>query len=310
MEDLQYVGFWSRFWASMIDMLILMMIIYPIFYMIYGSSFIERAGEFSILNNIINILFPFIAVIVLWRSKGATPGKMFIKATIVDQVTLGKPSTKQLIVRYFAYILSAIPLFLGYFWAGWDKRKQTWHDKLAHTVVVQPKKEKKTKGVGSYIAIGFGIFAIVVFTGLMTLGYMAQSGMMPNGDVYTAQKLPKDVKIDLIEKGLLQKEEKLYYYQPHSIFRYTGSGTMITDKGIRYFEEGENGLPWVWDFPYTQIKKLEKEKESLALGIEVVMLTLYDDEDMEMFSVGLGSTKSDVKKIEDKIIKLWNDAKQ
>jgi hypothetical protein len=31
MEDLQYVGFWSRFWASVVDIIILMMIIYPIF---------------------------------------------------------------------------------------------------------------------------------------------------------------------------------------------------------------------------------------------------------------------------------------
>ena len=34
-------------------------------------------------------------------------------------------------------IVSAIPLFLGYFWMLWDKEKQCWHDKIASDVVVK-----------------------------------------------------------------------------------------------------------------------------------------------------------------------------
>jgi uncharacterized RDD family membrane protein YckC len=32
--------------------------------------------------------------------------------------------------------LSGIVCLLGYLWMLWDKEKQTWHDKLATTVVV------------------------------------------------------------------------------------------------------------------------------------------------------------------------------
>ena len=39
-------------------------------------------------------------------------------------------------IRWISRILSAIPCLLGYFWMLWDKEKQTWHDKLANTVVV------------------------------------------------------------------------------------------------------------------------------------------------------------------------------
>ena len=28
-------------------------------------------------------------------------------------------------------------IFLGFFWIGWDDRKQGWHDKLAGTLVVR-----------------------------------------------------------------------------------------------------------------------------------------------------------------------------
>jgi uncharacterized RDD family membrane protein YckC len=37
--------------------------------------------------------------------------------------------------RHLAKIISALPLFLGFLWLLLDPRRQTWHDKLAGTVV-------------------------------------------------------------------------------------------------------------------------------------------------------------------------------
>ncbi len=39
---------------------------------------------------------------------------------------------------YAGYIISAIPLLLGFIWAAFDARKQGWHDKIASTVVIRP----------------------------------------------------------------------------------------------------------------------------------------------------------------------------
>ena len=64
---------------------------------------------------------------------------MAVRAVIVDAATGEPPSMGQLIGRYFAYIVSTIPLGLGYLWAAWDPQKQTWHDKLARTFVVRPR---------------------------------------------------------------------------------------------------------------------------------------------------------------------------
>ena len=80
---------------------------------------------------------PAVAVIVFWRYKSATPGKMLLRVKIVDARSGGAPSTGQLIGRYFAYFVSTIPLGLGCFWVAWDERKQAWHDKLAHTLCVR-----------------------------------------------------------------------------------------------------------------------------------------------------------------------------
>jgi uncharacterized RDD family membrane protein YckC len=77
-----------------------------------------------------------IVTILFWRYRGATPGKMAISAKIVDAKTLAAPSTGSLVVRYFAYIVSALPLMIGFLWIGIDRRKQGFHDKIAGTAVV------------------------------------------------------------------------------------------------------------------------------------------------------------------------------
>jgi len=86
----------------------------------------------------VSYVLPAIAIIAFWVYKSATPGKIAIRATIVDAKTGLQPSNGQLIGRYFAYYISTLPLCLGFLWIAWDPKKQGWHDKLAGTVVVRP----------------------------------------------------------------------------------------------------------------------------------------------------------------------------
>ncbi len=129
----EYVGFWPRVLASAIDSVLLIIVLMP-----FGSALLGTAGGF-----LLNILLPALAVIVFWVYKSATPGKMIIKAEIVDAKTFGKPTTGQFIGRYFGYYVSTIPLFLGLLWVAFDKRKQGWHDKLAGTVVISTNTRKQ-----------------------------------------------------------------------------------------------------------------------------------------------------------------------
>ena len=77
------------------------------------------------------------AILVFWRLYGATPGKIAVALKIVDAETGKPPSTGRLVVRLLCYLLSALPLYLGFIWVAIDRRKQGWHDKIAGTVVVQ-----------------------------------------------------------------------------------------------------------------------------------------------------------------------------
>ena len=140
-HDLEYVGFWARTAAALIDSVLVLMLIVPAIYWIYGPEYFQTpetiAGPADVL---LNWVFPAIAVIVFWIYRQATPGKMIIGARIVDATTAGPPTTGQLIGRYFGYYVSMIPLFLGMIWVAFDARKQGWHDKLAGTVVVRTRK--------------------------------------------------------------------------------------------------------------------------------------------------------------------------
>ncbi|MGF1875282.1 RDD family protein [Photobacterium frigidiphilum] len=135
----EYVGFWARVGATLIDTIIILMISAPLMYMFYGDLYLY-SDDFVLgfVDVIVNYIFPLVAVLIFWTYKSATPGKMAIKAIIVDADTGNRPTTKQYIIRYFGYFISIFPLCLGLMWVGWDSKKQGWHDKLAKTVVIRP----------------------------------------------------------------------------------------------------------------------------------------------------------------------------
>jgi uncharacterized RDD family membrane protein YckC len=133
-----YVGFWKRFLAFFIDSFIVAVVILGIALAVYGRNYMElsQGGKTLLFDLLVQVILPALAVILFWRYRGATPGKILLSMKIVDADTLGVPSTGKLVGRYFAYFVSMIPLFLGFLWIAFDKRKQGWHDKLAGTVVI------------------------------------------------------------------------------------------------------------------------------------------------------------------------------
>lgn len=73
--------------------------------------------------------------VFFWSMMGQTPGKWALGLRVVR--TDGRPlSIWRSLLRYLAYWVSALPLFLGFAWITLDKRRQGWHDKIAGTCVI------------------------------------------------------------------------------------------------------------------------------------------------------------------------------
>ena len=140
-NEFEYAGFWIRVLATLIDSFIIVTITTPILFSIYGSEYLSPPDNEDLfvgfMDFLISFVFPIVAVIFCWNRWQATPGKIAIAAKIVDARTGEKPSIRQYIIRYIAYIPSFFLFGLGVFWVAFDKRKQGWHDKLANTLVIK-----------------------------------------------------------------------------------------------------------------------------------------------------------------------------
>lgn len=146
-EQLEYAGFWVRFGAALIDTLLFLLITMPLLYWIYGNYYFHPNNSFILggWDFLLNWIFPFIATILFWVYRSATPGKIALKLQVVNAKT-GKPlSIGKSVLRYLAYYISSLPLCLGFIWIAFSGKKQGWHDLIASSVVVR----LKNKGVES-----------------------------------------------------------------------------------------------------------------------------------------------------------------
>jgi len=66
----------------------------------------------------------------------STPGMAFFRLSLADSAG-DKPVAAQVIVRILVSLISAAAFGLGYVWAMFHRRKQTWHDLAADTIVIR-----------------------------------------------------------------------------------------------------------------------------------------------------------------------------
>jgi uncharacterized RDD family membrane protein YckC len=124
----QRAGFGSRLGAYIVDSIIIL-VVYGILLVIlgrgiaYALSLVAGLGYFAYFEG---------------SPSGQTPGKRALGIRVYD---FGAGSSGGIgfgrgLLRYVGKLVSSIPCALGFLWMLWDKEKQTWHDKIASTVVV------------------------------------------------------------------------------------------------------------------------------------------------------------------------------
>jgi uncharacterized RDD family membrane protein YckC len=118
-------GFWTRFGASLIDGIIV------------GIPWVILVVALKGAGYAIAILIS-LAYYTYYEGgeSGQTLGKSALNIAVRDSATGGSIGHTRAFLRYIGRIVSSIPIYLGYFWMLWDGNKQTWHDKIANSVVV------------------------------------------------------------------------------------------------------------------------------------------------------------------------------
>jgi uncharacterized RDD family membrane protein YckC len=137
-----YKGFWIRYLAELLDGIILG-IIFQVANLFITVPPYETVplNPFSVLSMFslslsVNLMIN-ISYYVFFNGKyGATPGKMVIGAKIVN--TDGSPiSYTKAFARFFAEMLSAFILGIGYIMAAFDSQKRALHDRICNTLVIK-----------------------------------------------------------------------------------------------------------------------------------------------------------------------------
>jgi len=119
-------SFWERLGAGFLDMIIVIIVVGLL------PRFLDLVASPPTLTLLIALGYSA----GMWTWKGTTIGGIVLNLKVVrldDQpVTFAVA-----LVRGLAAALSFVVVFLGFFWMIWDREKQTWHDKIAGTVVVR-----------------------------------------------------------------------------------------------------------------------------------------------------------------------------
>ena len=132
-----YAGFWIRVAAYLIDLIIagaIASILTRLFFGNYFYAYYEPGSDpaSSAVSLIVNwIYFAYQESSV----KQATIGKLAVGIKVYSE-SGARLTFANATGRFFAKILSAIILFIGFIMVAFDNKKQGLHDKLAKTVVV------------------------------------------------------------------------------------------------------------------------------------------------------------------------------
>ena len=158
-----YAGFVTRLIAFVIDILIVSIaigvmlgtvgLILRFFNIDLQAMTADVGGINSFIRTVALFLtgfgFTFVVNLIyttfFWMVAGKTIGKAVMGLRVIGpkgaRVTIGRA-----LRRYVGYWISALPLFLGYFWVLVNEHRHGWHDIIAGTSVIYDHEAQYTEG--------------------------------------------------------------------------------------------------------------------------------------------------------------------
>jgi uncharacterized RDD family membrane protein YckC len=222
-----YAGLWRRGAAVVIDGVVVFLLggalglVLGLIFSIRGTNSERHLLVIQLLAIVGGALY---RILFHASSYQATLGKQAMGIKVADQLG-ARVSLRQSTGRYFAEWLSACTLGVGYVMAGFTRRRQALHDRLAKTVVVRDSvsaeviamapEARRVGPIGTTLLVLLGILptAGAVVLGVMSARYSAQLRQAQQG-VTPAQAHPQISRTDL-EAGQRQVRAALFAVQPY-----------------------------------------------------------------------------------------------
>lgn len=142
-----YADFGTRLAAALIDGIIIIGINFVVsFFIGFVIGFVDGMNHVPFvmttsLKQLVNTVSYAVGIfyyVYFIGSRGQTFGKQITKIKVVKIGTNNPPGYFSAFLREIVgKFISFIVILLGFFWMLWDPQKQTWHDKIAGTVVIK-----------------------------------------------------------------------------------------------------------------------------------------------------------------------------
>lgn len=137
-NNLELAKLSSRAIAFVIDDLLITLIVFAIFWDSIANSGNDLTALLIIMNEAVMqvLLLKFVYQTFFVWYYGATVGKIVAKLRVIDYENYGRITLMSSVLRSAARILSEMFFYIGFVFAFFNDGKQTFHDKIAKTLVV------------------------------------------------------------------------------------------------------------------------------------------------------------------------------
>ncbi len=142
---MQNTGLLRRIAAMLYDALLVAALLFLAtipFIAIRGGEPVETGDNLSYRVVLALVVYAFF--VGFWSRSGRTLGMQSWRLQL-ETADGGMPSITTASLRFFAAIISFLPLGLGFLWQVWDRDKLTWHDRISHTRIVYYPRDKTPK---------------------------------------------------------------------------------------------------------------------------------------------------------------------
>jgi len=140
---MENTGLLRRIAAMLYDALLIAALLFMAtipFIAVRGGEPVDASENLLYRTVLAAVVFAFF--VGFWSRSGRTLG-MQSWGLQLEMADGGIPSVAVASLRFFAALLSWLPLGLGFLWQIWDPAKLAWHDRLSNTrLVYYPRKKK------------------------------------------------------------------------------------------------------------------------------------------------------------------------
>lgn len=121
-----------RFGAILYDSLLVLALLFLATLPFIGMRSGESVEPATKLHQLTLLLVVYVFFVGFWSGYGRTLGMQSWRLRI-ETADGAKPSYAAASLRFFAAILSWLPVGLGFWWQLWDADRLTWHDRISGT---------------------------------------------------------------------------------------------------------------------------------------------------------------------------------